>query len=100
MRQPDDAVSNPTENATFESVLDARYSRRAVLSGGLVAAGIAILGTEALRPGRARATDALLGFQGLPVSKADAVTVPQGYTAEVLSAWGDPIADGPAFKLD
>src|SRR5262245_56433189 len=100
MRQPDDAVSNPTEHATFESVLDVRYSRRAVLTGGLVAAGIAILGTETLRPDRARASDALLGFKGVPVSKADAVTVPPGYTAEVLYAWGDPIADGPAFKPD
>src|SRR5262245_18511700 len=33
----------------------------------------------------------LLGFQGIPVSAADTVVVPSGYTAEVLIAWGDPV---------
>ncbi len=26
--------------------------------------------------------------------------VPEGYTARVLIAWGDPVSDGPAFKPD
>lgn len=34
------------------------------------------------------------------MSTADAVTVPEGYSAEVLYAWGDPISDGPGFKAD
>jgi secreted PhoX family phosphatase len=28
------------------------------------------------------------------------VVVPQGYTAEVLIAWGDPVSNGPEFKQD
>ena len=100
MRQADDALSNPSSNPSFEAVLTARYSRRQVLAGGLVAAGAALLGTGGLRPGPARATNGLLGLPGVPVSTADAVVVPPGYSAEVLYAWGDPIGDGPAFRPD
>ena len=42
----------------------------------------------------------LLGFQGIPVSTADTVVVPDGYTARVLIAWGDPVSDGPGFRPD
>ena len=41
-----------------------------------------------------------LGFTAIPVSSADAVVVPPGYTARVLIAWGDPVSDGPAFAPD
>ena len=41
-----------------------------------------------------------LGFKGIPVSAADSVVVPDGYSARVLIAWGDPISDGPAFRQD
>jgi secreted PhoX family phosphatase len=99
MRDPDDALSNPTTNPTFQSVMAERYSRRQVLAGGLVAAGAALLGVG-IQPPPARATSGLLGFRSVPVSKADTVIVPPGYTAEVLYAWGDPIGDGPAFRLD
>ena len=40
------------------------------------------------------------GFTSIPPSSADTVVVPDGYTAEVLIAWGDPVSDGPAFKPD
>src|SRR5262245_57533443 len=100
MRERDDALSNSSENATFDAVLAARYSRRQMLAGGLVAAGAALLGTGGLRPAPARAAGGLLGFRSVPVSKADTVVVPPGYTAEVLYAWGDPIGDGPPFKPD
>src|SRR5262245_45596741 len=67
MRQTDDALSNPSSSPSFEAVLAARYSRRQVLTGGLVAAGAALLGTGTLRPGPARSQSALLGFRGVPV---------------------------------
>ena len=39
------------------------------------------------------AQNPLVGFQGVPVSSADGIAVPPGYTAEVIYAWGDPIGD-------
>ena len=44
-----------------------------------------------------------VGFKSIPVTSADAVVVPEGYKAQVLIAWGDPIGDTrgmPAFKFD
>jgi uncharacterized protein len=32
-----------------------------------------------------------LGFRGVPPSRADRVVVPEGYTAEVIAPWGEPV---------
>jgi secreted PhoX family phosphatase len=78
---------------TFHDVLQARLSRRSLLTSGLTAAGLGWLGPVGWAESR-------LGFTGVPVSSADTLVVPPGYVAEVLYAWGDPISDGPAFKPD
>ncbi len=100
----DDSVSNPSRNETFEQVVAARMSRRGFLGGGLAVAAAASLGgvgslLEAV-PARAHGRRSLLGFTGIPVSAADTVVVPEGYTARVLIAWGDPVSNGPAFQQD
>ena len=100
----DDLISNPSQNETFEQVLAARVSRRAVLGGGLAALSAVTLGgvtslVDAV-PADARPSRPLLGFEGIAVSSADTVAVPEGYTAKVLIAWGDPVSDGPVFKQD
>jgi secreted PhoX family phosphatase len=96
----DEDVSNESPNPPFEDVLARRLSRRGILTGGLVTAGLGLAGPLA-RPRRAGAqTPALLGFRGIPPSRADAVVVAPGYTAEVLYAWGDPISNGPTFRPD
>jgi secreted PhoX family phosphatase len=98
---PVDSVSNPSSNHIFSDVLAARLSRRRLLTGGLVAAGGALLGPMAqLGSPQAAAQGTLLGFAGVPVAVSDTVVVPAGYTVDVLYAWGDPISAGPAFKPD
>lgn len=43
----------------------------------------------------------LFHFKGVAASQRDAVVVPEGYVAEVLYRWGDPInGSSPAFKPD
>lgn len=101
----DDIISNPSGNETFEQVITARMSRRGFLGGSLALTAAASMGgIGALLnavPGFAKSAGGpLLGFQGIPVSEADAVVVPPGYTARVLIAWGDPVSDGPAFRQD
>ena len=111
MRDVDVPIANPLTNETFQEVLDARVSRRKVLGGGLatVAVSGAALGgvgslldarSVAAQPSPERASRRLLGFRGIPVSTADEVVVPDGYTARVLIAWGDPVSNGPAFQQD
>ncbi|BCA54895.1 Tat pathway signal sequence domain protein [Nitrospira sp. KM1] len=101
----DDKGCNESSNEHFQHILDARLSRRGLLTGGLAAAAaLSFGGMDALlRAVPASAHERrrpLLGFRGIPVSDADTVTVPPGYTAEVLIAWGDPLSHGPAFKQD
>ena len=93
--------SNPSTTRSLTDLLATRLERRRVLAGGLVAAGAALLsplGGLGVIP--ARAQGGLLGFTGIPLSTADTVSVPPGYTAEVLYAWGDALSTGPRFKGD
>ena len=117
----DNSVSNPSDNETFENIAAARLSRRTMLLGGAATAGAAVafgagdamlraapsagaLPARPERPFRPNNTypagAPLLGFAGIPTSTADTVVVPNGYTATVLIAWGDPVSDGPAFRSD
>jgi uncharacterized protein len=108
MTQDDGRGSNPSRNPSLADLLSEGVSRRRILQGGLGAAsGLVFLGctSEITTPGiEGRGEDlgrvGRIGFQPIPVSTADRVIVPAGYTATVLYAWGDPISDGPAFNTD
>jgi secreted PhoX family phosphatase len=68
---------------------------------GLLAplSGVAALGGCAATAG----SGPLLGFKSVPVSTADTVVVPEGYSVQVIAAWGEPVGlsgDNPAFKFD
>ena len=92
--------SNPSTQPTIHEV-----ARRTVLRGGFAAllaplAGVPLAGCAGAGP---TGSGSLLGFQGVPPSLADQLTVPPGYSAQVLAAWGEPVglADrAPAFRDD
>ena len=102
----EDAITNTSDNPSFESVLEKRFSRRQLLRGTAGAAAMLFLGRVGLgsawAAGRhhgghghgARAVK--LGFAAVPKSLADVVTVPFGYRHDVLYRLGDPIAPGVA----
>jgi secreted PhoX family phosphatase len=117
MTQPtdfNDENSNTSANPSFDSVLQARLSRRGLLRGSVGTAGTAMLGALALTacgggddeavaaPAPAPApAETLLGFGAVAKSLADAVVVPAGYSASVIYALGDPLtAATPAYKND
>jgi secreted PhoX family phosphatase len=102
MKGRDDTSANMSGNTALREILSQGVLRRQMLQGGLVAAGMALAGgpLATLLHRVAEASTARPGFQGIPVSMADQVVVPPGYTAQVLYAWGEPISDGPAFKPD
>ncbi|MGL4574595.1 MAG: PhoX family protein [Burkholderiaceae bacterium] len=98
--------SNASANQDIHSV--SSPSRRMFVQGGLAAAVgslFAPLTGCATSAGSASAFAGLpmLGFVGVPVSSADEVTVPMGYTARVIAPWGEPVGiagNMPAFKTD
>ncbi len=102
----EDAITNTSDNPSFESVLEKRFSRRQLLRGTAGAAAMLFLGRVGLGPAWAAgrhhgghghgARAVKLGFTAVPKSLADVVTVPFGYRHDVLYRLGDPIAPGVA----
>jgi secreted PhoX family phosphatase len=80
-------------------------SRRQVLRGGLGVMGaqwFVALGLSACATPGHGARPAL-GFASVAVNTLDQVTVPEGYEAQVLVPWGEPVGlsgEDPAFKWD
>jgi len=101
--------SNRSSNASIHEVSDP--ARRIVLRGGLGAAvggllaplaGVSLVGCAAAGSAGGQSGGGL-GFKSVPISTADTVTVPEGYTVDVIAAWGEPVGlsgDMPAFKND
>jgi secreted PhoX family phosphatase len=78
-------------------------TRRTLLRGGLGATLAGVLAPLAGCATGSMAGGPLLGFKSVPVSTADKVLVPEGYIAQVIAAWGEPVGlsgDNPAFKDD
>lgn len=99
---------NPSSNTPFAEIVQRRLSRRAMLRGGIGAAVSTILASSAsavvpsplllssLDP--FFRTDPSLGFDAVPVSRADEVLVPAGYRAQAFVPWGTPLTgDLPEF---
>ncbi|EGK73320.1 hypothetical protein METUNv1_00498 [Methyloversatilis universalis FAM5] len=103
MLHPDnDQTINPSGNESIRDVMEQFTGRRNFMKGSLATATLATLGGFSLEslaggyPGYAGspAPTGSIGFTGVPanvVPMTDGITVPAGYTARVLIAWGDAI---------
>ncbi|WP_318502232.1 PhoX family protein [Photobacterium leiognathi] len=104
---------NTSNNKTFEDVLQANLQRRSILKGGLGVSAMTALGafglagcnssssTEGTTAKIADRSQVVLNFDSIPGSLTDAVSIPSGYTAQVLVPWGTPLnADGNVWKND
>jgi uncharacterized protein len=106
----DDIPSSPTTNPHLDDLISARVSRRQLLGGaaGLTVAGFlggSLLSDSVEAAGRpapwgSRPGRPLMGFTEVPVSDADEIVVPPGYTAQVLIPWGTPLVNGVEWKPD
>lgn len=100
----DEAPRNFSPNPTFYDVVEARLSRRGLLAGGIATAVAAVFGAGLGPLGARKASasaSALLGFEPVSVSAADAITVPAGYRAQPILASGTPIAGAmPEFAAE
>ncbi|WP_240926255.1 PhoX family protein [Streptomyces sp. JB150] len=106
-------VPNTTSNPYVGDVIAGALSRRTVMRAAAVVTATAAAGASAVAGGAAPAAAApaekggkAKGARGLrfaPVAPntADVVTVPDGYTQNVVIRWGEPILRGaPAFDPD
>lgn len=92
-RSEDVAPLNPTQNETFESILQAYMSRRTLLKGAVTSLVLAYA-----NPLRRSDAAGAPGFTPLTHSTEDKLLVPPGYEYQVLIRWGDPvILDTPGF---
>jgi secreted PhoX family phosphatase len=102
--------SNPSANPSIHEVSDP--ARRIWLRGGLAVLGASVAGPAWLAgcatsgtPDGAGvgAAGRAVGFKSVPMAAVDTVVVPEGYRAQVLYRWGDPVGIAgfmPAFKPD
>ena len=91
-------LSEPSRRHWLRAGFGALLSPLAVQGGALTA----VLSGCASAP-QALQTGSKLGFKGVPLSQADAITVPEGYVAQVLQPWGAPVGlpgNMPAFRMD
>ena len=94
----DDIPQNRSGNATIGDIINMRLGRRQLIKGmlGTVAASAA-MGTFAPPPARATPKDRF-NFQPLSAGIDETHHVAQGYDAQILLRWGDPVfADAPEF---
>jgi secreted PhoX family phosphatase len=111
MHDSDDIGSNPSRTPHLADLIAQRLQRRHVLRGGAALAASAFFGGCALETGtedELRTTAVglhrhrpLLGFTAVAAHSEDTLTVPEGYTWEVLVPWGTPLFEhSPAFRED
>ena len=99
----DDIPTNPNLSRTIGDIINARYGRRNMLKGFLgVSAATALFGTSAMSAAKNAAASATVpsrySFDELNWGNDETHHIADGYDADVLLRWGDPItAQGPAF---
>ena len=93
----DDTPLSPESDNTIGAVIARRYSRRDMLKGSLgVTAATALFGTAALTSaaGPAKAASAAFAFRELQAGVDETHHVAEGYEADILIRWGDPLFEG------
>ncbi len=90
-----DEINYPRpETSDFADIV----SRRGFLArGAAFGLGAFVLGSSALTPVSARAASRL-GFEAVAANGLDTVTLPEGYSWQIVARWGDPLwSDGVEF---
>ena len=99
----DDIPTNPNLTRTIGEVVAARYSRREMFRGALaVTTTTALFGTSALMAPKqaAASTTSRYNFTELAWGNDTMHHVAEGYDADILLRWGDPITAGaPEFDV-
>lgn len=94
----DPKIYNKSSNPSITQVMEKEVSRRSVLKGSASLAAFSFLSGLGLSGCSSDSSDDTpvaggieLGFDSIAGTKIDAVSVPQGYTAQILAPWGTPL---------
>ncbi|MGA1287662.1 MAG: PhoX family protein [Rubrivivax sp.] len=93
--------SNKSSNPSIHAV--SQPDRRKVLQGVGLAALLPILSPLAVHAATSNGNGSRLGFKAVAPGFGDKLVVPEGYVAQAIAAWGEPIGisgNMPAFKWD
>lgn len=86
-----DEVVNPRpEENDFDRIVEMALSRRELFKGVIAVGGIAALGQHFFSQ-PASAAQNRFAFSAIAANSADDITVPEGYSAQVVTRWGDPL---------
>ncbi|MDO6461243.1 PhoX family phosphatase [Granulosicoccaceae sp. 1_MG-2023] len=101
---------NHSSNTPFSRVLEKEISRRSLLKNGAGLAALTMMGGFGLsacsddndsdNSDEGQALSTRLGFESIAGSRTDAVSVPPGYSAQVLAPWGTPLNSSAAAWQD
>jgi uncharacterized protein len=98
----DEKISNPSQTPTICDVITARFSRRQALQGLTAVAALAALAPIGIGGAHASvpaSVPASLPFAEVPHGNTETHAVPDGYEAQTLIRWGDPLEAGaPPFE--
>lgn len=98
MASNDDEYSNPLLGATFGDIVRTRLSRRDAVRGLSALVALAPLATLAVGRRARAAAPVEPGFPEVPHGNTESHVVAEGYEAQTLIRWGDPLEAGaPAF---
>ncbi|GAB1583655.1 PhoX family protein [Phyllobacterium phragmitis] len=101
LEEADGAPRNPTDNPTMGEIIAKRFSRRGFLQGSLAVSAIAatVSPLALLTAEHAKAeSGSAFSFKEVEAGVDDKHHVAEGYDADVLLRWGDPLfLDAPAF---
>ncbi len=95
----DELINPRPEENDFDKVLQVALTRRGLLKSVMAAGSIASLGSlVALAPGEAVAAPDRFAFDAIDTNGLDNITLPEGYSSQVVARWGDPLwSDGAEF---
>ena len=101
LEEADGPAHNPTGNTTMGEIIATRFSRRSLLKGALAVSAISATVAPAalLTAERARAAGtSAFSFGEIEAGVDENHHVAQGYDADILLRWGDPLfPDAPEF---
>jgi secreted PhoX family phosphatase len=102
LEQADGEGTNKTDNRTMGEIIAARFSRRDFLRGSMAATAIAAtvspMALMAADEAKAQGAGSRFDFTEVEAGVDATHHVAEGYDADILLRWGDPIfADSPAF---